>query len=273
MSSLVSIIIPSYNDTKYLVDAISSALSQSYKDIEVIVVNDGSTNEEDKRFFNEFSNPSVRVITKTNEGLAAARNTGIKASKGEFFVPLDADDQIKPDFIEKLIVVMKDNVGVAYSDQEFFGEENRLMPMKEFNFVDLLSQNHISVCSLVRREAYDEVLTKNLVGYNPNMVYGYEDWDFWISIAELGWEFRCIHEPLFMYRRRVDSMSSNTIKHHDYLIDQMIKNHPDSYAKYYKEVIIGLHKQVKVMNMANSSIQRDLRNNSWLFKRILKNFS
>lgn len=272
-ATLVSIIIPSYNDTKYLVDALSSSLNQSYLNTEIIVVNDGSNKPEDIEFFKNYSNPKVKVINKKNEGLAMARNTAIAESKGEFFVPLDADDMISTDFISKTVRLAQENelIAVVYTDQEWFGDEALTMPMKEYNFVDLLSQNHISVCSLVRRSAYDEVKKRNGVGYNPNMKFGYEDWDFWISIGETGSEFKCIHEPLFKYRRRGDSMSSNTIRNHDYLIKQMIENHPETFSKHHKEVILKLQSLFKEREIYSKSLERDTKDGTWLIKKFFKN--
>jgi glycosyltransferase involved in cell wall biosynthesis len=273
MEKLVSIIIPSYNDTRYLGDAISSALSQTYKNIEVIVVNDGSTNEEDIEFFKNYQNPKVKIISKSNEGLAIARNTGINESKGEFFVPLDSDDKIKPSFLEETMSLMSEDVGVVYTDQEFFGVEDKVMPMKDFDFVYLLSRNHVSVCSLVRRSAYDEVVKVNYHGYNPNMKFGYEDWDLWISVAEQGWQFKCLHTPLFMYRKRDDSMSSSTIKNHDFLINQIVENHSDTYTKYSLDIIRNLQNLLVQQEMLNKNINKDSQNNGWLFKRMIKNIS
>jgi glycosyltransferase involved in cell wall biosynthesis len=270
---LVSIIIPSYNDTKYLTDAISSALSQTYTNTEIIVVNDGSNKPQDIEFFKNYSDPKVRVISKKNEGLAMARNTGIAESKGEFFVPLDADDMIKHDFISKTIAVAlaDESVGVVYTDQEWFGDEPLFMPMKEYNFADLLSQNHVSVCSLVRRSVYDKVKEANGFGYNPNMKFGYEDWDFWISVGEMGVKFKCVHEPLFRYRRRGNSMSSNTIKYHNFLVNQMFENHQETYAKHHKDVILKLQNLYKERYVYSKNLERDMKSKAWLAKKFLKN--
>lgn len=272
---LVSIIIPSYNDSKFLVDSINSALNQKYSNIEVIIVNDGSENKEDIEFFKNFpySSEKVKLINKNNQGLAAARNTGVINSNGEYFVPLDADDKISSDFIEKTLEIALENqkIGVVYTDQHFFGLEDKIMPMLDFDFVKLLSVNHVSVCSLVKREAYESVRSKNGLGYNLNMIYGYEDWDFWISLGELGWKFKCVHEPLFFYRKRINSMSSNTIKRHDYLINQLIENHKESFTKYSIEIIKILQSTSKNLELLNFNREKDLKSSYWLIKRLLKN--
>jgi len=272
---LVSIIIPTYNDTEYLKEAINSALAQTYKNIEIIVINDGSTNIKDIKYLEKFPYlfDTVKLINKKNEGLSLARNTGIKESKGEFIIPLDADDMISTDFVEKTLrVISKDsNIGVVYTNQRFFGDENKIMEMLDFDFEKLLSINHVSVCSLIRRTAYDVVKNNNGVGYNPNMKFGYEDWDFWISIAECGYKFECIHQPLFWYRKRTNSMSTLTVTKHDFLIERLIQNHTASFNKYHIQIIKDLQNKVKDSELLLKSINTDLNNNSWIVKRFIKN--
>lgn len=270
--SKVSIIIPLYNQGEFLKEAVDSALAQTYKDIEIIIVEDGSTDGKTPAIADTFKSDKVTVIHKENGGLANARNTGIEASKADFFVPLDSDDKIEEDFVEKTMKLMEESekIGVVYTDQRFFGDENKLMPMKEYDFAFLLVKNHVSVCSLIRRKAYDDVKALNKSGYNPNMKFGYEDWDFWISVGEAGWEFRVVHEPLFVYRKRKTSMMSNTVKNHEFLIKQMMENHPESYAKHYKEAFVILQNIL----LDNDFLLRDLKDQrndpTWLAKRLAR---
>lgn len=272
-NDLVSIIIPCYNYGQFVQEAIDSALNQTYSNIEVIVVNDGSTDKLTNDFFNTYSHPKVKLVNQQNQGLPMARNNAISASSGKFFIPLDADDKLDKTFIEKTMDVIQTNanLGVVYTDQQFFGEENTIMPMKDFNFVDELVLNHVSVCSLINREVYNKVKEKNGFGYNPNMKYGYEDWDLWINIAELGYEFKCVHEPLFFYRKSKTSMMSNTIKKHDYLMNQLLDNHKESYLKYFKEAFVNLHLLYKDKELLSVDLQKQSKNNTWLVKRIIKN--
>lgn len=274
-NALVSIIIPCYNYGHFIEGAINSCLNQTYKNIEIIVVNDGSTDELTNKFFSTYSNPLVKLFTTENQGLAKARNYAIANSNGEYFVPLDADDKIESSFIEKTIKVMLQNpkAGVVYTDQQFFGEENRVQVMLDFDFLTELYVNHVSVCSLVKREAYQEVLNKNSLGYNPNMLYGYEDWDFWIGLAELGWEFKCVHEPLFWYRKSSTSMMSKTEKNAEFLMEQLVKNHKETYSKYALEILPKIHGMYKEKEVYARSLEKDTKNKKWLVKRLIKQFN
>jgi glycosyltransferase involved in cell wall biosynthesis len=270
---LVSIIIPTYNDSEFLDCSIKSALSQTYKNIEIIVINDGSKRPQDKEYFDNFKYTNqVKLINKENQGLASARNTGLEISQGEFFVPLDSDDMIDQAFVEKTLAIakLKDEIGVVYTDQIWFGEENKKQKVMDFDFEFLLFKNFISVCSLVKRSAYEKVRSKNGVGYNPNMLYGYEDWDFWISIAELGYEFRTINEALFKYRKKRNTMAKTAIEKHDYLIDQIIKNHEASYRNNSITLIKSIQSFYKEREMYAQHLENNINNPIWLAKRFIK---
>jgi glycosyltransferase involved in cell wall biosynthesis len=273
MEPLVSIVIPLYNQGEFLSDSVGSVLSQTYKNIEVIIVEDGSTDGTTPDIADKFQSNIVRVIHKKNEGLAMARNTGIEDSKGEFVIPLDADDKLDPTFVEKTISSIQENnnIAVVYTDQMFFGEENKIMEMKDFDFSYLLVQNHVSVCSLIRKSMFEKVKSVNGVGYNPNMKFGYEDWDFWISVGELGGEFRCVHEPLFHYRKRASSMSSNTLKNHEYLVSVMFENHKETFSKYQKEIYTLLQNLFFDREKSLADLRKETSSPLWLQKKFLKN--
>lgn len=123
MNPLVSIIIPSYNSLQYLDASLESALQQSYKSIEVILVDDGST-DGTKDHFDRFKKMGVHCIYQDNVGPAAARNTGIKASKGEYIQFLDADDLLRFDKIEHQIEIMvSENIELSFTKWKYFHED------------------------------------------------------------------------------------------------------------------------------------------------------
>ncbi len=248
---LVSVIIPCFNHGKYLYEVVDSVLRQTYDNIEIIVVNDGSTEKETIQLLKVFEKPRTKLIHTKNQGLAMARNNGIKVSRGEYFLPLDADDRLDPWHLEKTVGLMQKNkkTGVVYTDLLVFGDYSQVYKLRPFEIVDELAGNYVSVCSLVKRVAYDQVKKENKYGYNPNMKYGYEDWDFWLSIYELGWKFAYIDESLFHYRRAGESMIDRAQKKHDVLIKQLMKNHPELFKKYYIEVIQLLQSKVKTLEL------------------------
>ncbi|MCT8140375.1 glycosyltransferase family 2 protein [Anaerobacillus sp. CMMVII] len=139
---LVSIVIPCYNYGRYLKDAIDSALKQTYHNIEVIVVNDASTDEftiEKLREFEKQENITV-IHHKQNKGLPAARNTAIKAASGKYILPLDADDTIEPTTVEKAAKILEEqkNVGIVSLGMRFFGDVNFIHIPPKFDFLTLL---------------------------------------------------------------------------------------------------------------------------------------
>jgi len=211
----VSIIIPCYNQAHYLPEAINSALAQSYKNIEIIVVNDGSTDKTSSvaRQFN------VQLIEQGNKGLAAARNTGIKASSGEWILPLDADDKIHPDFISKTI----GRGDIVATLIETFGSEHRYFKFgrdQPFHS-DFLKMNQVAYCSLYKREVWNKIS-----GYDENMKDGYEDWDFWLRATREGYRVKRVMEFLFYYRRGVNILYNHAYRNHNKIIEYMEGKHP-----------------------------------------------
>ena len=224
----VSIIIPCFNLGKYLNEAVESVLAQTFQDFELIVVNDGSTDKKTNQIINEFNNSRVKVIHTTNQGLSGARNTGISQSEGEYILPLDADDKIAPAYLEKAVKVLdrNNNIGIVYCEAVFFGEKQGKWVLPEYSFPEILKHNVIFSSSLFRKSDWQKVN-----GYNSNMIYGWEDYDFWLSIIELKREVFKIPEILFFYRSRLDSMNNRMKNEHRlYSYKQIFKNHREMYA-------------------------------------------
>src|SRR3972149_933183 len=196
---------------------------------ECIIVNDGSsdnTTEAARQLIANYSDKQIRLIEKKNGGLSDARNVGIKNSKGKYILPLDADDLIHPEMLQKTVSLLKTQteIAIAYTDVKHFGSANRIICAGEYDFKKLCFQNHLNYCSLYRREAWESA-----GGYNPNMVWGYEDWDFWISCGEKGYYGKRSSEPLFMYRVKETSMYTKALEHHSELMARIILNHLNLY--------------------------------------------
>ena len=205
---LVSIIIPCYKQAEYLKDAIESCLNQSYKNVEIIVVNDGSpdnTSEVARKY-------PVILIEQENKGLSGAINTGIKASHGSWILTLDSDDKIDPFFIEKTI---NKNDIVCTNIQEF-GNSHGFWEMYRNNPNVNLQSNQLHCCSLQRREIFDKI-----GGYDENMRLGYEDWDYWNRALHEGYKASYINEALFFYRKHGNSMVSEATKKHHEIVAYM----------------------------------------------------
>jgi glycosyltransferase involved in cell wall biosynthesis len=184
VNTLVSVIVPCYNQAQYLSEALQSVLGQTITNWECIIVNDGSSDntefiastwcKKDNRF---------QYLKKENGGLASARNEGIKVAKGKYILPLDADDKIGSRYLEEAAKILnKDReIGIVYCNVEFFGEKTGKWKLPDFSIDGILIMNMIICTALFRRSDFLE--TK---GFDPNMKYGWEDWDLWLSLIENG---------------------------------------------------------------------------------------
>lgn len=211
---LVSVIIPVYNSGVFLDEAIQSCLNSTYPCIEIVVVDDGSTDVETMQILRSQQWPdNVTIVHKENGGPASARNLGIKNSFGEFIFFLDSDNKIQSDYLVKAYKVLESNpsVGVVYSSPFFFGDtdsfELRFKPLK-FSMNSIFAGNYIDMCTLIRRSVFDE-----LGGFDEHFdLIGWEDWDFWIRVAQSKWLFHYLDEELFDYRVRKDSLMGQAIE-------------------------------------------------------------
>ncbi|MDU7311108.1 MAG: glycosyltransferase family A protein [Aeromonas sp.] len=206
MNDLVSVVIPIYNQGSYIDETLSSVCNQTYKNIEVIIVNDGSNEQETLCKLIELRERGYFVIDKNNGGLASARNVGIQAATGDFIVALDSDDIINDGYIYSLIKAMKSsNARIAYSRALLFDLRNGMWMLPKYSIKRMLSGNVIFCSAMFYRE--DWVLVG---GYDESLKLGLEDWDFWLSIIERNVSnselVLRLDKPLFYYRIRKNSM-------------------------------------------------------------------
>jgi glycosyltransferase involved in cell wall biosynthesis len=200
----VSIVIPCFNHGEFLPEAVASVTQIGRDDIELVVVDDGSTDARTGREMDKLVAQGIKVIRQVNKGLAAARNAGILASGGQYIFPLDADDHLRQGWIDHGIRILDTNpeVGVVYGDGEYFGIRTGRWHVGPFNREQLLRWNQIAACALYRRPIWEQ---NN--GYDGTMpVQGLEDWDFWLGAFEHGWQFAYVPEVLFDYRVAKESM-------------------------------------------------------------------
>lgn len=216
---MISIIIPNYNQGQFLLEAIESALNQTYDDFEVIVVNDGST-DNSLEIVRKYP---VRIIDQTNKGLASARNTGIMNSKGDYLLFLDADDILLENCLEVIARTIKEtNSEVISPSFKCFGLNNdQIILIPNPTIEDFKQGNRVGYCSAIKRETLLEV-----GGYNPKMVWGAEDYDLWFDLLKRGKKITTIPEILWLYRTKHSSMWTETQKHQKEFMEQIYKNHP-----------------------------------------------
>jgi glycosyltransferase involved in cell wall biosynthesis len=200
----VSVVIPCFNHGEFLPEAVDSVRSIGRDDIELIVVDDGSTDERTRKEMNALLAQGVKVIWQANKGLAAARNAGICASHAKYIFPLDADDRLRPGWIDRGIGILDSDprVGVVYGDAERFGIRSGQWHVGPFDRDRLLYTNYIHCSALYRRSVWEQNQ-----GYDGTMpAQGAEDWDFWLGALEHGWQFVYVPEVFFEYRQAEESM-------------------------------------------------------------------
>jgi len=215
-SPKISVIVPCFNHGEFLPEAVASVTSMNRDDVELIVVDDGSTDERTRKEMDVLEATGIFVIRQEHKGLAAARNAGISASRGEYILPLDADNRIRPAYIEHGIRVLDANpkVGVVYGDQYRIPHNGANDPRRPLGRASpgpllpsrLMACNYIDACAVYRR-----VIWEQNGGYDATMPFqGLEDWDFWLGALEHGWEFHYVPQILFDYRVSGDSMITRT---------------------------------------------------------------
>ncbi len=207
----VAVIIPCFNQGIYIEEAIASVLAQSYTDWEMIIVNDGSTDEATIRILDTILSPKITIIHTENKGLPAARNAGISKTTAEYILPLDADDRIAPTYIKKALEAFENDnaLRLVYCSGRYFGAKNESIQIDllPFDYGTLLLYNTI-FCSAIFRKTDFEYCG----GYNINMKGGWEDWDLWIRLLKNSGRVYQIPEELFFYRVKETSMIQDLIK-------------------------------------------------------------
>ena len=188
---MISIIIPVYNGEKTIINTVKSIESQTYRDFEVIIVNDGSrdnTRSVFEKFLESFKvENNYYFINQENKGAPAARNRGFKESRGEYLFFCDADAVLKNDTLEKMVQVLESNQEVAYAYSSFYWGK-KLFKLWPFDAEKLQKMPYIHTMSLVRRNAFP--------GWDES-VKKLQDWDLWLTMLENGHQGFFIDEALF----------------------------------------------------------------------------
>ena len=228
----VSVIIPCYNHALYIIDTLESVLNQSYENFECIIIDDGSTDDTKETVENWIiGRKKFKYIFQENLGLSNARNKGISLSCGSFILPLDSDDKISENYLEKCIDVLESSQEnkIAYGEAYFFGNSSNKWNLDEYKFEDLLYKNMIYCSGVYRIEDW-----KRVGGYDENLKEGLEDWEFWINILKNGGEVVRIKDCFFYYRIKDNSMIVNSVINNSYGYNSRLyifEKHIDVYRK------------------------------------------
>ena len=227
MKPIVSVIVPLYNAAPYIGETLESIVGSSYRPIEVVVVDDGSSDnsaEVAEAFARQHA--EVRVLRQANAGVSAARNHAIREAKGEYILPVDADDRISADYIAHAVAAMRDDVRVVGCRAEFFGAKQGEWRLPAYSPELLARKNMIHVSSMFRKADWERA-----GGFCEQDIYR-EDWDFWLSMMELGGTYIRLDEVGLFYRVQADSRRHTAKAQKRAIVDAVNRRHPAYMEKY-----------------------------------------
>jgi len=268
----VSIIVPCFNQSQYLSEALNSVMKQTFDSWECIIINDGSIDQTEEISQNYCSSDSrFNYHYIENSGLSNARNHGIKYSSGEYILPLDADDIIAPDYLKLATSILDNDVNIkmVYCIAQLFGYENGIWNLPDYDFKLLLKKSIIFCSGVYRRIDFNKTN-----GYSIDMKYGLEDWEFWISLLQHGGIVYKIPQVLFYYRTKEISMAKSLSREKFYYLQNVVyEKHKETYDLFFYSPIYQinlvdeLHRDkeeyLKKINLIENSL-------SWKFRKFIR---
>lgn len=237
----VSVIIPCYNHGQYIDEAVNSILKQTYQDFEIIIVNDGSTDSLTIEKFRTYHKPKTTVIHTENSGPSAARNTGIRAAKGEYILTLDADDWFEATFLEKAMAIIEQypEIGVVTCGIQDFGMSTKKhLPqggdVKNFLVRGIIGSVFFRKCCWEQTKGYDERMR----------TAGYEDWNFILDVTKRGWMVHGMQEYLLHYRRHPVSRKTKSDENRPEYFRDIVRNHREVFQQYVEDVLFAKEEKI-----------------------------
>lgn len=227
---LVSVVIPVYNMEGYLEETVHSVLASDYPNIEVVIMDDGSTDASYTIALNlQQKDTRIKTYHQENKGVSAARNHAISVASGEFILPVDSDNLISSSFISNSIKVLLQDpeIKVVAPRADFFGDKEGEWKLPSFSLSLLAHKNIMDTCALYKKSEWQRI-----GGYNEEII-AREDWAFWIAMLKNGGKVFRLPEISLHYRIRNSSkrISDRALKKH--VIDVLNKCHPDF---FYREL-------------------------------------
>lgn len=264
---IVSVIVPCYNQAQYLDECLQSVLDQTYATWECIIVNDGSpdnTNEVLQKWLRK--DARFKYLEKENGGLSSARNYGIDSAQGTWILPLDADDRISADYMALAEAQFAKGYSIIYCRAEFFGRHGGIWNLAPYSLFELAKSNIIFCTAFYKKADWYRV-----GGYDTSLVYGFEDWDFWISILEHGEAkvFR-LDQICFYYRVKEVSMLNDLYKENNKR-EKTLLYIEDKHLSFFRQHLGGLIGNVQARYEGEKRLVRlasRYKRLEWLFRKI-----
>lgn len=256
----ISIIITCFNYGKYLDEAIKSVENQSFRDWELIIIDDCSTEQFTKDFIknldyyycnNKYLLNRLTVIqNKVNKKLSASRNIASKKAKGDYILFLDADDKLHQDCLKNMLEAYNrlhtfDIIGSGYQE---FGKSNQIK-INQFDKLSICIENQLPISFLMKRSFF-----KKIGGFRENMIHSLEDHDFILKVVENGYKIHIIQKPLLFVRKQESSMLTDFIKSPKMRETQelLVKNNYKLFYWFVKKQETIIRKQRrKIKNLKN----------------------
>jgi glycosyltransferase involved in cell wall biosynthesis len=239
----VSIIMPVFNAGRWLGKALDSVAAQTWRDFELVLVDDGSTDAQTIALLDEAARrPGVALHRTENRGPSHARNLAIERAHADYILPLDADDWLAPTFLERTVPLLDADpaLGVVYTWVGLVGDHHGTWKTGDFTVQALLSRCTIHVASLFRRRLWADA-----GGYDARFVESCEDWDLWLGAAARGWRGHCVPEVLVYYRRGATSRErhSRTPGISTRLMRTLVEKHRPLYEAHLEDTIAGMYEE------------------------------
>lgn len=239
MTPLFSAVIPCYNHGSYLKKSIGSIEKINNIPIEIIIVDDGSTDDATQKELALLKQQGYNIISQPNAGPGSARNNGISHAKGKYIIPLDADDLIRSEYVQKAYEVFesKENIHVVYADFQRFGDLDTIVKYEPFCIQDLIIKNSIGACAIFRKEVWEHV-----GGYDETLKLGYswEDWDFWLKLAYNKFNFLYLDMIGYDYCYSTSSRERTFLKNKN-RVNETITLFERKYSEMYKPSAVHNH--------------------------------
>ena len=234
----ISVVIPCYNLGRYLCEAIDSVLAQTLQSFEIIVVDDGSTDDYTRTLLRRLERPRTRIIHQDNAGVGAARNRGIREARGDYICCLDADDRFQPSYFAQALPVLTSQADVALVTSNYlsFDDVDHVVEHHSCKLPEILMDSCAMQASLFKRSAWERV-----GGYCETFsVTGIEDWDLWLRMLRAGYRAAVVPEVLFEYRVRPQSMSATMLRPENVsrMLDELVERNRRAYEAHVKDVYV-----------------------------------
>lgn len=233
----VSVVMPCRNDGATLHEAVASIGLEAQPQVELIVVDDGSDDAQTLRALEALESQGVRVLRTAGEGPSAARNAGIRAARGRYILPLDADDRIEPAYIPaaKAVLDADPACGAVYCHADLFGAASGPWMLPEYSPERMLVENVVFVTAMFRKEDW-----ANVGGFRTDMRDGLEDYDFFLGLLESGKTIRQLPDVCFHYRVKPQSRTTRLLGNAEATkraYRSVFEHHQAYYEAHWREAI------------------------------------